>query len=218
VIRKGESDDYVALTAGHCFDWEEKGDYYVADDVEDQPVLRKLKILKFANDDKYDYALVSFSSLRNYEPIAIEDSDADVLPLGSSVTNVNFALGVTKEFIDGKVASGIIQGDVGGRCHVCKGRFLATLGVGPGASGSAVVDVEKQEIVGIVEAMFHDTEMPSVVMPLGKNFVDFMDDDSAGVKPLPEGPKPKDDGPIPRDEKSTLSKICWFIILTYLLT
>jgi Trypsin-like peptidase domain len=208
VIGQLDSGRNLALTAGHCFDWTEEDKYYVADNTNGKPVLHKANILKFENDERYDYGLISFTSARDYTPIAIEGPDASSPSIGTQVINVNISYGIVKEFAEGKVVSELIQGDAGGRCEDCKGRYMASIGLGPGASGSAVVNVETQEIVGIAEAAFPDTQMPTMVMPMGSKFIDFFDDDSAGLKPLPEGPKPKDpDGK--SDSESELGRMVY---------
>jgi trypsin-like peptidase len=210
----GES---IALTAGHCFDWANEKKYYVAESTVGKPVLHRVKLLKFENDERYDYAIISFSSIRQYAAIPIEKSTASDEVVGTPVMNVNFSYGIAKEFSEGKVVSEIMQGDAGGQCETCKGRYLVSIGLGPGASGSAVIDLKTREIVGMVEATFPNTQMPTVVIPMGKNFVDFFEDDSAGLKPLPRGPKPIEkadvaDAPV----KFKFSKIV-FSFLLYLI-
>jgi trypsin-like peptidase len=192
VIGQLEDEKYLALTAGHCFEWSEEGRYYVADNTVGKPVLHKVELLKFESDERYDYGLISFSSARDYIPIPIEGPEAGAPLLGTHILNVNFSYGIVKEYAEGKVVSELVTGDSGGHCRVCKGRYLVGIGLGPGASGSAVVDMDTQEIVGIVEAIFPETQMPTVVMPMGSKFIDFFEDDSAGLKPLPEGPRPKE--------------------------
>jgi Trypsin-like peptidase domain len=194
VIGRLDSGRNTALTAGHCLEWSEEDKYYVADNTVGKPVFHKAEILKFENDERYDYGLISFTSARDYVPIAIEGPEAESPLVGTQVINVNFSYGIVKEFTEGKVVSELIQSDAGGRCATCKGRYMVSIGLGPGASGSAVVDVETQEIVGIVEAIFPETQMPTIVMPMGRKFIDFYDDASAGIRPLPEGPKPKEPG------------------------
>jgi Trypsin-like peptidase domain len=192
VIGEISDNQYIAITAGHCFDWKEEDKYYVADSTVGKPVMHKATLLKFENDDRYDYGVLAFKSMRDYAPIAVATSEAQVPSIGTEVINVNFSYGIVKEYAEGKIVSEQIQGDAGGRCEVCKGRYLVSIGMGPGASGSAVVDAHTHEIVGIAEAIFPGTQMPTVVIPMGSNFTDFFDDDSAGIKPMPEGPKPKE--------------------------
>jgi hypothetical protein len=210
-------DKYAALTAGHCFDWKDESKYYVADNTVGKPAFHKVQILKLENDERYDYALISFDSLRDYKPIAMEDENEGAPAIGTRVENINFSYGIVKEYAEGRVVSELIQGDAGGRCPNCKGRYLVSVGLGPGASGSAVVDIEKQEIVGLAEAIFPGTQMPTLVMPMGNNFANFVDDDSAGLKPLPEGPKPKESEEQSDSESGfgrMLSKFFrWFFIL-----
>ena len=208
-----QGSNYLALTAGHCFDWKEVDKYYVGEDTVGKPVLHKATIVKFENDERYDYALITFTSITgNYAPIPVNLTGVGAPPVGTPIKNVNFSYGIAKEFADGKVVSDIIEGDAGGDCPRCKGRYFVSIGIGPGASGSAVVDTETGEIVGIVEALFPETQMPTVVMPTGKKFVNFMEDDSAGIKPLPEGPKPKENENQGEQPESGLSKVALWIL------
>ena len=54
VVDKDGEGGYVALTAGHCFDYDAvaRGEYYVADTLVDKPVVHKVAVKKFANDDR----------------------------------------------------------------------------------------------------------------------------------------------------------------------
>src|SRR5208282_1879549 len=54
----------AGLTAGHCFDRSEveKGNYYVALEIDKNPVLHKMYIQKFENDERYDFATFMFES------------------------------------------------------------------------------------------------------------------------------------------------------------
>jgi hypothetical protein len=194
VVDKDDQGDYEGLTAGHCFNYAavDKGQYYVADTLADKPVLHKIKLHKFANDERYDYALFAFQSLEVYPAIPVA---MVVEPKANdAVTNINFALGLVKQTTHGLVVSGIIDAPAVEDLKNTKGRFLVSIGIGPGASGSAVID-DSGKIIGIVEAVFPGTQMPTVVMPTGKTFKDFIQDDSAGLRPLPPGPLPKPPAP-----------------------
>lgn len=178
----GSTGKYVGLTAGHCFDWAEKDHYYVADTVEDEPVLRHIKLEKFEDDDRYDYAIFTFDSIRDYPAMPIDTGNPPTI--GTKVVNINFALGLTKQEMHGVVESAIATSPIP-RLKIVKGRYLVNIGIGGGASGSAVVDEATGKIVGIVELAFPGTQMPTGVMPTGQTLVNFMDDDSAGLRPLP---------------------------------
>jgi rRNA processing protein Gar1 len=191
VVDKDGQGDYVALTAGHCFDYDAvaRGEYYVADTLVDKPVVHKIAVQKFANDDRYDYAVVTFHSLEDYPAIPIS---MDVNPkVGDQISNVNYAFGLTKQVTRGPIVSGLIDAPAVPDLKDTKGRFLVAIGIGPGASGSAVIDADGK-IIGIVEAVFPSTQMPTVVMPMGKTFKNFIQDDSAGLKPKPPGPLPRE--------------------------
>ncbi len=191
VVAANGQGGYIGLTAGHCFNWTaiDKGEYYIADTLVEKPVLHKMHIQKFENDNRYDYAVFDFSSLEDYAVISIAN---DVNPkAGDEVTNVNYALGLAKQVTNGNVISGIVDFPAIPSLGDIKGRFLVNIGVGPGASGSAVVDKKTGQIIGLVEAVFPGTQMPTIVMPTGKTLKNFMQDDSAGIRPRPAGPLPK---------------------------
>lgn len=199
VIDKDRRGDFVGLTAGHCFRYEalDKGwKYYVSEALSEKPVLNEIHLTKFAADERYDYAVFEFSSLRDYPVIEILQDKESIPAVGTPVLNANFSLGVVKQVAEGKVVSKQITYDEGGSScgHMCKDRYFVNIGVGPGASGSAVVDAKTHKIIGMVEAVFPSTQMATIVMPMGTRFVDFMDDASAGIRPQapPKGEAVKD--------------------------
>lgn len=184
VIKNSAPTQYAAITAGHCFDYTvmAKGwDYYIGDEISEHPVLNKLKIVKFDYSDRYDYAIVEFLSLNQY-PVIAYDLKGGIPELGTEVLNANFSLGIAKQVEDGKVLSGAINNHIPEQERI-QGRYFVRVGIGPGASGSAIVNAQTHQIVGLVEMVFPGTQMATLVMPLGKNFVDFVQDDSAGIKP-----------------------------------
>jgi len=202
---------YTGLTAGHCFDWEKESEYYISSQISQTPVLNKIKLIKFEYDSRYDFAIFEFEPLRDYPVVPI---GMDFPEVGAVVTNVNFALGLAKQQTEGKVVSGLITTPAMKQLDDTKGRFLVSIGIGPGASGSAVVADGK--IVGIVEAIFPETQMPTVVIPTGQTLLNFMDDDSAGIKPKLE-PKKVASPTLPdEDEKAnvfiTILRILYFLI------
>jgi hypothetical protein len=200
--------EYMAITAGHCFDWKELDNYYVSDGINEKPVMHKAIVQKFENDERYDYAVLTFRSLRPHPAIELEVMDADGPALGTKVININYSLGIVQQVMHGEVNSAIIQSTEGGECAMCRGRYLVSIGIGPGASGSAVVDADTHKIVGFAEGHFPDTMMPALVIPAGKRLGEFLDDDSAGIKPLPEGPKPVEGQPVkPGSSEDKLRKL-----------
>jgi hypothetical protein len=202
---------YIGLTAGHCFDWEKENEYYISSQISQTPVLKKIKLRKFENDERYDFAIFEFKSLNVYPVVPV---GGDVIPEpGTVVTNVNFALGLVKQQTEGKVVSGVIITPAIKVLEYTKGRYLVNIGLGPGASGSAVVVDGK--IVGLVEAIFPETQMPTVVIPTGQTFLNFMEDDSAGIKPLPE-PKKSDNPKVSPEEEHAFSD--WFKKFLYILS
>lgn len=197
VVASDDRGHYGGLTAGHCFDWD--SDYYVAEQIANEPVMHKITLEKFENDDRYDFAIFTFTSSKKYPVIEI-DMDGDAPKIGTKIWNVNFSLGLTKQFVDAQVVSDIITEPIP-RLADTKGRYLVSIGIGPGASGSAVID-SSGKIVGLVEAVFMGTQMPTVVMPTGKTFSNFIEDDSAGLKPEKEKGKP----PVPEDKPEPTKK------------
>lgn len=171
--------EYVGLTAGHCFNPKAENQYYVADDLAEKPVVHQIRLIKYEFSDRYDYAVFTFHSLRDYPSISLNGKDDSLPAIGTAVLNVNFGMGASKATLEAKVVSGsLVYKDM-------PGRYLVSLGVGPGASGSPVVDAVTHKIVGLVEAGFPGTQMSAVVIPTGSRLVDFMDDDSAGLRDKP---------------------------------
>jgi hypothetical protein len=188
-IVKRDDELYYGVSAGHCVDPELyiKGyQYYVSDVVADNPVLDKIQILKWNNSDRYDYLAFSFRSLRERPVIEMAGPDEDIPAIGTEVINANFSLGVIKQVTEGKVVSGKITPDTEHNKGVV-GRYFVSVGIGPGASGSAIVDKKTHKIVGLVEAVYPSTQMPTIIIPMGKKFYDFMDDDSVVEPVLPPG-------------------------------
>ncbi len=195
VVDKNGSGGFLGLTAGHCFDYEllDKGvKYYVSDSLNDKPVLNEIHLVKFESSDRYDYALFDFHSIRDYPVFEILRDGEAIPPIGTLIQNVNFSLGVVKQVAEGKVVSKQFENGGGRACdRECGARYFVGIGVGPGASGSAVVDAKTHKIIGLVEAVFPSTQMATIVMPMGTRFADFMDDASAGLRPQAPPPGQK---------------------------
>ena len=191
VIQTDGRGGYTGLTAGHCFSYAlmDKGvKYYISDSLSEHPVLHGIVLQKFAHEPRYDYAVFTFHSLKNYPTVEV-NKDEPIPAVGTEIENVNFSLGVVKQFVEGKIVSEQITGQEDVEMDDLKGRFFVGIGVGPGASGSAIVDKKTHKIIGLTEAVFPGTQMATIVVPVGKQFVDFMDDASAGLKPeAPKGP------------------------------
>jgi trypsin-like peptidase len=180
VIGRLSETEYIGLSAGHCIDWKDEKNYYVGSTVEAEPVLHSVQIVKSENDDRYDYVVFVFHSVREL-PVIKVNTKGGIPPIGTKVMSVNFALGVGKQYTHGEVNSEPLDE---ARVEM-KQRYLITNGAAPGASGSAIVSEETHEIVGLCEFIFPGTQMGTGVIPTGKRYVDFLDDDSAGLKPTP---------------------------------
>jgi hypothetical protein len=184
VIAQESPYDYVGLSAGHCIQWENEKEYLVGSSIAPDAVLHSIQIVKSENDARYDFVIFRFHSLRELPVIHVEGRGT-VPALGTTVMNVNFALGIGKHYSYGHVSSEPLDDEAMGM----KQRFMTTLEIAPGASGSAVVDAETHKIIGLAEFEFNRGNLGAGVIPTGKRFIDFMDDDTAGLKPQPE-PKP----------------------------
>ena len=90
----------------HCFDWEKIEEYYVADKIGQHPVLHKIHIEKFENDERYDFAGFTFHSFTQYPVIPISVKGAPAV--GTQIINENFAFGLVKQATEGKVISELI--------------------------------------------------------------------------------------------------------------
>ena len=204
-VVRDDDGDYLGLTAGHCFDYDDTDEgfkYYVSEGVEEHPVLREITVLKFENNDQYDYGVFSFHSAHEYPVIQVEHVlGADVVPpLGTKVLNNNFSYGLVKEVVEGVVVSKQIGEREAVILPVVRRRYLVQMPFGPGASGSPIVNEATGKIIGMVEANFPSTQMAAVIIPTGKNFADFIEDDSVGLKPQPE---PKVSKVVPPEDKPT---------------
>jgi hypothetical protein len=185
VIARESEDTYLGLSAGHCIDWKEEQNYYVGTTIEKEPVLHNINILKSENDDRYDFVLFEFHSMKEFPAIPVS-LKGGVPALGTKLININFAMGVGKHYSRGEVTSEPLDNDAFG----AKQRFTANIEGAPGASGSSVVDAETHEIVGLCEFGFNRGNLGMGVIPTGQRLADFMDDDSAGLKPQPEPKAP----------------------------
>lgn len=183
VIANPEPNVYFLLTAGHCFGGSNpESKYYVSEGIDVDPTLQRVEVLKSANTKKYDYALLLLHSAHQY-PVIRVNLDKDLPEVETPLVNVNFSLGLTQQLIKGEIESGIMQREQ--TEPGCEYRFMTSLGVGPGASGSAIVDENSREIIGIVEAIFPGYSVGTVSIPLGKQFDNFMIDDSILEKAPP---------------------------------
>jgi hypothetical protein len=202
VIGRESQNVYWGLSAGHCIDWKSENNYFVGSGVDSEPVLHHIKIVKAENDDRYDFAIFKFESLRELPVVAV-DLTSGVPAVHTKVMNINFALGVGKHFSTGEVTSEPLNDETLGE----KQRFMTNLESAPGASGSAVISLETHKIIGLCEFGFRSGNLGMGVVPMGKRFMDFMDDDTAGIKPLPE---PTAVGAASDTEKFLKAIISWF--------
>lgn len=172
-----QGDDYIALTAGHCImpAIRKANGYYISDTIKDEPVLHHVEIIKSESDDRYDYAIIRFQSMKKYPTIPLNDPTEGSPVIGTKIMSVSYSLGYGRQVLHGVVTSDLVNVDE------MKKRYLTTLQAGPGASGSAVVDESTGKIVGVLELGFPMSAMGAGVIPTGQNLFDFMEDDTAGL-------------------------------------
>lgn len=191
-----QDDSYILLTAGHCVDGS-KNKFYVAEAVSDNPVLQSVTIVKHALTDRYDYAILLLQSHREYPVIPV--SLGPTPPIETPIINVNFSYGLTKQTTHGTINSALMsREEASGGVHCgpnCAGKFLGSIGIAPGASGSAVVDENTHQIIGITKGYFPGAQtIGAVIIPTGQNFDDFTVDDGVSEDAPPakavEKPEP----------------------------
>jgi len=181
VVDRPEEFTYILLTAGHCFDDNPVSKYYVSEGISSDPTLQSVKILKKANTKKYDYAILELHSPHEYPVIKMNLGELPAIE--TPVVNINYSFGLTQQLVKGFIGTSIMkEGETEGDRP---GRFIVEIGVGPGASGSAIVDDNSQEIIGLAEAVIPGFSIGTVVMPLGKSFDNFMIDDAVNEKAPP---------------------------------
>ncbi len=154
--------EYLLLTAGHCITGDGLPDdlvFGVRDQIAEdssKPDLQPVSVIKAENDAKYDFAILYFSTAKQYPVIQI---DFDTVPsIEDKVYDVNFSLGIAKQVALGVVATNIIDTQTSdGTCDICKGRYMVHLFAGPGASGSAIISEKTNKVVGVGEFGFPGT-------------------------------------------------------------
>ena len=165
-----KEDGYKLITAGHCVTGEDLPDglqFFVAETADPKPFLMPVTVLKAQLSDKYDFAILQLKTDRTYPVLSLAPKGSSLSELETPVANVNFSEGITKEVVTGRVASGIIPNNgAEGDCSLCQGRFLVNIDNGPGASGSAIVDENTHQVIGLTEGGFHSLSGIAIVIPI----------------------------------------------------
>jgi len=166
-----KEDGYKLITAGHCVtgdDLPENLVFFVAETADPNPELMPVTVLKAENDNFFDFAVLSLKTDKVYPLVHLAPEGRPLSEPESIVVNVNFSMGLTKEIVLGRVASGIIPNKgAENDCDVCMGRFMVNIDNGPGASGSAIVDDGSQEVIGLTEA--GSSRLPGIVICISIN-------------------------------------------------
>lgn len=215
VIRTLE-DRYLVLTTGHCFDWDDIAlhvKYFISDEMSATPVLHEAHVVKFENNDRYDFGLLTFESVKTFGVVPLAEPGTQFPAVGEKIYNAAYPFGVVKIVGEGTVVSKLVGPTEGGRCSFCKGRFLVDMRGGPGSSGSPIVN-SNGEVVGLLEGEFTSHPMPMIVIPTIE-LVNFIDDDSVGIKPEAETPRPEHphEGEAPHEETIPERFLHWLWVL-----
>jgi hypothetical protein len=141
------SGGYTLISAGHCVqDVPEDVQFFVADSI--GGVLTPVKVLKAYEGDGTDFSEFELKTKQKYALFVLGDEhDARV---GDQVINPNFAAGLAKQLSVGQIGSDLLP--ISDECATttCAGDFIVHANGAGGSSGSAVVDVRTQQVVGIV--------------------------------------------------------------------
>lgn len=140
---------YIFLTARHCVAIMSASDFYVVvDPKSDTPFIRATVLLAGGPDT--DAAIVSINTPLDIPTIPV--GDERLTGLGARVEYFGFPLNLGKLYFEGYVSANKIgppaypepqwNGDLG-----------LTIQVGPGSSGSALVDPNQEAIVGVVTGL-----------------------------------------------------------------
>lgn len=151
---------YVLLTAGHCTpaNPEIPGDaqYAVATDI--GGTLMPVTIVKAVMTEPLDFALLYLPTKKSFNVDGMES--VSKVRIGDKVTDVNFALGLAKQYSHGQVGSALIH-DTDPEVN---GDFLVQMDGGPGSSGSGVLHDGK--LIGIVIYGFNEGTIGMGVEPI----------------------------------------------------
>lgn len=161
--KEGQQIGYILLTAGHCTPQNPEipadATYAVSPDItSDVKQLMPVQIVKAVMNEPLDFALLYLPTKKHFAVDQIES--ASKVRIGDSVTDVNFALGLAKQYSHGQVATQLIH-DADPQVN---GDFLCQMYGGPGASGSAVLHDDK--LIGIVIYGFTEGSIGMGVEPI----------------------------------------------------
>jgi hypothetical protein len=151
---------YELLTAGHCTprNSEIPGDatYFVATDIGGE--LMPVSIVKAVMKEPLDFAILYLPTKKHFN--VEETQSVTEVRVNDKVTDVNFALGLAKQYSHGTVGSLRIH-DADPEIN---GDFLVQMDGGPGSSGSGVLHDGK--LIGIVIYGFSEGSIGMGVEPI----------------------------------------------------
>lgn len=164
---------YRFVSAAHCVDGKTESEqadvhYFVSADDAGNKTYIPAKLL--AAGDKMigdDFSIFVVESTDVFEIVSLGDNTT--LALGAPVVNIASPLGLGKQLFTGYVSSTHVDrpsfdaGDVKWRDVM-----LVVGGGGPGSSGSSIVSVEQEAIVGFLVGEFTEGQLGMIVVPVSK--------------------------------------------------
>lgn len=164
---------YRFASAAHCVDGRTENEqadvhYFVSADNAGKKTYIPAKLLA-AGDKEIgdDFSIFVVESADEFVVIPLGDNTT--LALGSQVVNIASPLGLGKQLFTGYVSSTHVDrpsldaGEVKWRDVM-----LVVGGGGPGSSGSAIVSVEQEAIIGFLVGSFNEGQIGMIVVPVSK--------------------------------------------------
>lgn len=175
---------YRFVSAAHCVPGENDRvqklqKFYISADSKGQKNYFVAKLIQ-AGDKKMgdDFSIFEVETADHFDVMAL--GDESLLQVGDKVINVAGALGLGKEYFEGYVSE--IQLDrppLSGGEVTWTNVTLMQIGGAPGSSGSAIVSVEQNAIVGFLVGA-SDSDIGKICVPVSK-FKDFLAAVNAGT-------------------------------------
>jgi len=157
---------YLLLGAGHCTaknsELPPDMTYSVSEEIGGMRTDVKLLKAEFINDKGLDYAVYYLKTSKKYPVVPLGDEKQS--KIGDATIDVNFSLGLAKEYSPGIIVSTVMLDTK--TCPDCEGYFEVQQFDSHGASGSAVIDVHQKKIIGIVVAGVDGATVPTIVEPI----------------------------------------------------
>lgn len=180
-VYKKAADGYFLITAGHCFIVET--DYSVAEgQIVDKPALQSVEMLNHVDDGKMDVAELHLKTTKQYPVLEFEQKPAEI---DDKVFYVGYPEMASQVVGTGRVESNLLETEGPDKmdpCDICKGRFLAQVNGGPGASGSPLISEKSGKVLGIVEGHIFENGVVIVPAPAIESYYNKVGHSQAEIK------------------------------------